>query len=140
MGRWVKRRPIVAWVQGPSTASRKVLLIGVIHGNEQAGLAITNVERQRGVPRGVQLWIVPELNPDGVATERLDRTLHGVDLNRIFPCRLAVLQQPDVLLRGHGRHCQPETPGLLSAWSSGSTQLWQCTYHQHINLVSSVWW
>jgi murein tripeptide amidase MpaA len=35
IGRSVQGRPIVAWVYGPSTAPRTVLLIGVIHGNEQ---------------------------------------------------------------------------------------------------------
>ena len=85
-GHSVQGRPIVAWVTGPPAAPRKVLLIGVIHGNEQAGLAITSAERRQPVPAGVQLWIVPEVNPDGVAADTRQNA-HGVDLNRNFPYR-----------------------------------------------------
>ena len=69
IGRSGEGRPIVAWAYGPSTAPRKILVIGVIHGDEQAGLAITHALRGLPVPAGVQLWVLPELNPDGVAAD-----------------------------------------------------------------------
>jgi murein peptide amidase A len=56
----------------------------VIHGNETAGLAITSALRRIRPPRGVQLWLVPELNPDGVAAGTRQNA-DGVDLNRNFP-------------------------------------------------------
>jgi murein peptide amidase A len=60
-----------------------VLVVGCIHGNECAALPVVRaLERAR--PRGEDLWVIPEANPDGAAhDERLNA--HGVDLNRNFP-------------------------------------------------------
>jgi protein MpaA len=60
-----------------------VLVVGCIHGNEPAGIAIAQ-RLERSSPRGVDLWIVPVLNPDGRAADTRGNT-HGVDLNRNFP-------------------------------------------------------
>jgi murein tripeptide amidase MpaA len=67
IGTSVQGRPIDAWVLGPNSAPRKILVVGVIHGNEQAGLRITSALIRTRARQGVQLWVVPELNPDGVA-------------------------------------------------------------------------
>lgn len=37
-------------------------MLGCIHGNERGDLAIITAQRQHE-PSGVQLWIVPEMNP-----------------------------------------------------------------------------
>src|SRR6201986_1235147 len=84
IGHSVRGRPIVARVLGPDAAPGKLLLVGCIHGNECAGIAILSaLERQR-VPAGVQLWLVREMNPDGTAADTRQNA-HGVDLNRNFP-------------------------------------------------------
>jgi protein MpaA len=60
-----------------------VLVVGCIHGNECAALpAIADLERTRDP--SLDLWIVPNLNPDGYShgTRQNGR---GVDLNRNFP-------------------------------------------------------
>jgi protein MpaA len=132
IGHSVDGRPIVAWVYGPSTAARKVLLIGVIHGNEQAGLAITSVERQRRVPRGVQLWIVPELNPDGVAADTRQNA-HGVDLNRNFPYRWQYTSDP-TFYSGPRPASEPETRAAMRLVERIRPAV-TITYHQHMNLV-----
>jgi protein MpaA len=62
-----------------------VLVIGCIHGNETAGIAVARA-LERLAPRDLDLWIVPELNPDGVA-HGTRQNAHGVDLNRNFPVR-----------------------------------------------------
>ena len=132
IGHSVEGRPIVAWVYGPSTAARKVLLIGVIHGNEQAGLAITSAERQRRVPRGVQLWIVPELNPDGVAADTRQNA-HGVDLNRNFPYRWQYSSDP-TFYSGPRPASEPETRAAMRLVERIHPAV-TITYHQHMNLV-----
>src|SRR5271154_937042 len=83
-GRSVQGRPLVAWSFGSPRARRKVLVVGCIHGNECAGLAITSALRHEPVARGVQLWVVPEMNPDGAAADTRQNA-DGVDLNRNFP-------------------------------------------------------
>ena len=62
-----------------------VLVVGCIHGDETAGIAVARALARRS-PRGLDLWIVPDLNPDGVAAGTR-RNAHGVDLNRNFPWR-----------------------------------------------------
>ena len=62
-----------------------VLVVGCIHGNETGGIAIAHA-LERVSPRDLDLWIVPVLNPDGVAADTRQNA-HGVDLNRNFPWR-----------------------------------------------------
>jgi protein MpaA len=84
LGRSLAGRPIRA-VEVGDPAGTRVLVFGCIHGNECAGVAIA--ERLEGTsPRGVDLWIVPVLNPDGRVADARGNA-HGVDLNRNFPWR-----------------------------------------------------
>jgi protein MpaA len=83
-GRSWQGRPITA-VEVGNPAGTRVLVVGCIHGNETGGIAIARA-LERLSPRKLDLWIVPNLNPDGVAAStRADA--HGVDLNRNFPWR-----------------------------------------------------
>jgi len=84
LGRSWQGRPIAAIEVGDPTG-RRVLVFGCIHGNETAGIAIARA-LERLNPRGLDLWIVPDLNPDGVAAGTRQNA-HGVDLNRNFPWR-----------------------------------------------------
>ncbi len=122
----------MAWVSGPSTAARRVLLVGVIHGNEQAGLAITRAERQSRVPPGVQLWVVPELNPDGVAADTRQNA-HGVDLNRNFPYRWQYYSDP-TYYSGPRPESEPETRAAMRLVNRIHPTV-TITYHQHMDLV-----
>jgi protein MpaA len=65
LGRSWQGRPIDATEVG-DPAGIRVLVVGVIHGNETAGLPIVRA-LERLKPPGIDLWIVPDLNPDGVA-------------------------------------------------------------------------
>jgi zinc carboxypeptidase/N-acetylmuramoyl-L-alanine amidase-like protein len=69
---------------GDPNAARKALVVGSIHGNEPEGQEIVHVlKRSYRHLRGVELWVVKSVNPDGV--EAGTRTNHrGVDLNRNF--------------------------------------------------------
>jgi murein peptide amidase A len=77
LGRTAGGRPLVA-IHAGDERSPPVLVVGAIHGNELAGVAVARaLERVRA---GADLWVVPELNPDGAArgTRQNGR---GVDLN-----------------------------------------------------------
>jgi protein MpaA len=132
IGRSVQGRPIVAWAYGPSAAPRKILVIGVIHGNEQAGLAITRALRGRPVPSGVQLWVLPELNPDGVAADTRQNA-HGVDLNRNFPFRWRYSSDP-TFDSGPRPASEPETRAAMRLVQRIRPAV-TITYHQHMDLV-----
>ena len=71
----------------------RLLLIGSIHGDEDAGIAIVNELIDRPVPAGVELWLVPTINPDGNALQQRHNA-NGVDLNRNFPHQWAPLAEP----------------------------------------------
>ena len=84
LGRSELGRPIVAWESGDPHAKRRLLVVGCIHGNEPAGIAIADALTRAAVPAGLDVWVVPDLNPDGVAAgTRQDA--RAVDLNRNFP-------------------------------------------------------
>jgi protein MpaA len=86
IGRSVRGRPIKAVRVGDPDAERVALVVGVIHGDERAGLAITRRLRRLGKTIDAQLWVIDSLNPDG-ARARSRRNARGVDLNRNFPHR-----------------------------------------------------
>ena len=59
-------------------------MVGCIHGIECAGMRVIRVLRTMPLPPGIDLWLVPDLDPDGLAQgTRLNG--RGVDLNRNFP-------------------------------------------------------
>lgn len=84
LGRSVQGRAIEAVAVGDPHAARKVLVVGCIHGDECAGIAIARRLEHSSPPKGVELWIVESLNPDGYAAGTRGNA-HGVDLNRNFP-------------------------------------------------------
>jgi murein peptide amidase A len=83
VGHSVKGRAIVAYERGDSSAPA-TLVVGVIHGSEPAGLAVIAQLRRMPLPPHVHLWLVPTVNPDGLAAGTRQNA-HGVDLNRNWP-------------------------------------------------------
>jgi protein MpaA len=86
IGHSVRGRPIRAILVGDRRAQRVALVVGCIHGNEQAGIAIAKMLAAGSSVQGAALWIVPVLNPDGAAANTRQNA-DGVDLNRNFPYR-----------------------------------------------------
>ena len=84
LGRSLQGRAINA-VEVGDPAGRRVLVIGSVHGNEPAGIAVARRLEQLS-PAGIDLWVVRDLNPDGHAAGTRGNA-HGVDLNRNFPYR-----------------------------------------------------
>ena len=109
-----------------------MLVVGCIHGNECAGLAITSALRRTRLPEGVQLWLLPELNPDGTAAGRRQNA-HGVDLNRNFPYRWRPNGDP-TYYAGPRAGSEPETRAAMRLVLKirPAVTIW---YHQHMDLV-----
>jgi protein MpaA len=133
LGHSVQGRPIVAWEYGAPHPRRTILVVGCIHGNECAGLAITSALRRSRLPAGVQLWLVPEMNPDGTAADTRQNA-HGVDLNRNFSYRWAPISDPTYYSGPHPSS-EPETRAAMRLVRRirPAVTIW---YHQHMNLVA----
>jgi murein peptide amidase A len=87
IGQSVRGKPITATRYGDATSDRVALVVGVIHGDEHAGLPI--VDALRGLASSIestQLWVISTVNPDGTSAHTR-KNAHGVDLNRNFPFR-----------------------------------------------------
>jgi len=132
IGHSVRGRPIVAWSFGPESARRKILVVGCIHGNECAGLAITSALRRVRPAHGVELWLVPEMNPDGTAADTRQNA-DGVDLNRNFPFRWQPVADP-TYYSGPSPVSEPETSAGIRfiRHLKPAVTIW---YHQHMDLV-----
>lgn len=75
---------MVAHAVGDPTAADRFLVVGCVHGDETAGIRVARRLFGGAPPRDAALWVVPTLNPDGVAAGTRGNA-HGVDLNRNFP-------------------------------------------------------
>ena len=106
-------------------------MVGCIHGNECAGTAITSQLAARRPPPGVDMWIVPNLNPDG-ALANTRGNAHGVDLNQNFPWRWQRLD--GVFNSGASPLSEPESriAYRLISRLRPTISIW---FHQHMNLV-----
>ena len=87
VGTSVGGRPIGVVHRAHEGATRRVLVIGSIHGDERAGMRVVRRLVQRpDLPRDLDLYLARTVNPDGTAAGRRTNA-HGVDLNRNFPYR-----------------------------------------------------
>jgi protein MpaA len=130
IGHSVQGRPITAVQLGDPAAERVALAVGVIHGDERAGLRI--IDRIRGradALHGVQLWVIPSVNPDGTRA-RSRKNAHGVDLNRNFPHRWrGGLPRSDGYYPGPGPASEPETKAAIDFIREIKPQI-SVWYHQ----------
>lgn len=120
IGTSVRGRPITVVHRAWPGATRRVVVIGSIHGDERAGLRVFRDLRERALPRNLDLYLIRTVNPDGVVADRRTNA-HRVDLNRNFPYRWgssgkgtetwsgpAPLSEPESLaLRTFVRHLAP---------------------------------
>jgi len=131
LGRSVDGRPIIAVETGDLDAGRRALIVGCIHGNETAGIAIADRLAQGAPPAELDLWIIPDLNPDGVAAGTRGNA-DRVDLNRNFPWRW----RPLTGLYYSGPHALSEPESriayrLVKRIEPGIS-IW---FHQHLDVV-----
>jgi protein MpaA len=131
LGRSEQGRPIVALRVGDPHGTR-VLVVGCIHGSEGAGSAVVRaLERVR---TRFDLWLVPNLNPDGFV-RGTRQNARGVDLNANWRSQW----------RGGGRPWGTYYPGP-HPFSERETRIGRdlilrvrprvtIWFHQHLNLV-----
>ena len=112
-----------------------VVVVGVIHGNEAAGLLITDTLQVSVVPKGIDLWVIPTMNPDGTALDRRGNA-NQVDLNRNFPYNWAKMGKPGYWqYAGKNKASEPETKAVVAFMREIKPALgiW---YHQDLNIIS----
>ena len=83
IGHSVAGRPIRAWRLG-EPGRRRIVMISTMHGNEPHTRQILTSLRDGARIRGIDLWVIPTYNPDGLARHSR-RNARGVDLNRNYP-------------------------------------------------------
>lgn len=85
IGHSVKHRPIVAYHLGDPRIHRVSLILGQMHGDEHAGVTLVrSIINGRVSVEGLNLWVIPTMNPDGDA-RHTRQNAHHVDLNRNWP-------------------------------------------------------
>jgi N-acetylmuramoyl-L-alanine amidase len=131
IGRSEQGRPLRAMRVGSANARVKLLVVGTIHGNEQAGRAVVARLRRAHPPRGTAIWLVDDANPDGTAAGQRHNA-NGVDLNRNFPYRWQ--PQDGVYESGSGPASEVETQYMqrFIERERPRVTLW---YHQALRMV-----
>ncbi len=110
-GRSAGGRPIpLVHLTRSGDAGWRVLLVAGQHGDEPAGVAalislVRDIAADAGrLPAGVDLWVIPVLNPDGYAADRRTNDA-GADLNRDH----TLLAQPETrMLHEVARRIEPD--------------------------------
>ncbi|MEO5973582.1 MAG: M14 family zinc carboxypeptidase [Ilumatobacteraceae bacterium] len=91
-GRSVRDAPLMVYRRGAPNGI-PVLVVGVTHGDEDAGIAVIDLLRTMDLNPKIDLWLVPSMNPDG-QIDRTRQNANGVDLNRNFPIRWSPNELP----------------------------------------------
>ena len=131
LGHSVDGRPITAVETGDPDTQRKTLVVGCIHGNECAGIAVADRLAATAPPVESDIWIVRDLNPDGAAAGTRGNAL-AVDLNRNFPWRWQRLS--GAYYSGPRPLSEPETriAYRLIERVRPAVSIW---FHQHLDVV-----
>jgi len=134
LGYSARHRPILAIQMGDPDSPAHTVIVGCIHGNEPAGIAIAKALGARPVPAEADMWVIIDLNPDGVAAGTRGNA-HGVDLNRNFPFRWRPLGPPGSLhYAGPHPLSEPESR-LAAALVRQLRPRLTIYYHQHLAVV-----
>jgi murein peptide amidase A len=134
IGESVGERVLWAFHLGDADARQRVLVVGCIHGDECAGVAVARRLLRAPLPASYDLWVIPNLNPDGAllgSRQNADR----VDLNRNFPYRWRRLGHPGTLqYAGSAPLSEPESRAAyrLVRGVRPTISIW---FHQALDLV-----
>ena len=133
IGHSVRGRPIRAYHLG-QPGQRKVVLISTMHGDEPATRQILHSLRNGPPVRGLDLWVVPTYNPDGLA-RHTRKNARGVDLNRNYPYRWANLDGS--YESGPRPASEPETRAMMRFLSDVRPSR-ILSFHQPLNGVDTA--
>lgn len=110
IGYSVQHRPITAYHLGNPAARTTAVVLGEMHGDEHAGVTVVNsIVRGRVSVEGINLWVIPTMNPDGDA-HHTRQNAHHVDLNRNWPRHWAHLS--GMFYSGPRPLSEPETRAM----------------------------
>lgn len=123
-------REIGATTRTVVDARRTILVIGGLHGNEPVSPPTVRNLVTAAVPDDIEIWLVPEANPDGVAAGTRWNG-NGVDLNRNFGWEWRSNDG------GPGPVSEPETQTLIALIEQlrPDVVVW---VHQPLGYVSSI--
>jgi len=130
IGTSVEGRPITALVRRVDSPDHVVLVVGAIHGNEPASPPTVRAMVTASFADDVEVWLVPELNPDGVAAGTRWNA-NGVDLNRNFSWDWRAIDG------GPAPISEPETHAITTLVDAIAPDL-AVWVHQPYGYVSSV--
>lgn len=135
IGQSVAGRDIVAWHLGEPARRGvpTVVLISTMHGDEPATRGILEALRDAPPIVGIDLWVVPTYNPDGLV-RGTRKNAHGTDLNRNFPYDWKDLDGP--YESGPGPASEPETKAMM-AFLSDVRPSRMLSFHQPLNGVDT---
>lgn len=120
-------RPISALrISATANPTHALRILATHHGNEPASafVALDIAERLIGdpslIPEGAEIWVVPDVNPDGLEARTRENAL-GVDLNRNYDYEWGVAINP-----GEAPFSEPETRAIRAltrarCWLGGLT-------------------
>ena len=113
IGYSAKGQRLIAYHRWRPGATKRVLVVGTMHGDEPAGRRVVTLLRKLRLPANVDLWMVPNLNPDGRAKNRRTNA-RGVDLNRNFPHAWKYASRATRKYSGRSAGSEPETKALMA--------------------------
>jgi murein peptide amidase A len=135
VGTSVQGREIVAYHRWTPGATKRVLAIGNMHGDEKAGLHVIDRLRKEKVPANVDLWLVPTVNPDGTAANTRVNA-RKVDLNRNFRYQWRYANRGDRHYSGPKLLSEPESRALV-AFTKKIKPRSIIVFHQPLNGVDN---
>lgn len=108
LGRSVSGRNLYAYQVGDPSAKNVVVVVGQFHGEEVPGLRSARSLTMGKQVRGVSMWVIETINPDGARLLRRQNA-RGVDLNRNWAHNWVPVPRSSQYYAGTRPYTEPET-------------------------------
>ncbi len=130
-GTSVRGQPILAHRVGDPNSPVRAVVMAAIHGDEPGPIRIINNLLSGPQIQGIDLWVIPTLNPDGLS-RGTRKNARGVDLNRNFPVDWG--HTSGLTYSGPGPMSEPETQALMAFLDEINPQ-YLISFHQPLRGV-----